>query len=54
MFEQAITTPYTAKAGDAFPGVERLRLANEGAVRQNITRLIDELARLRVPEPIMR
>lgn len=54
VFEKAITTPYTAKAGDAFLGVERLRLANEGAVRQNITGLIDELAQLKLSEPIMR
>jgi hypothetical protein len=39
-----IVTPYTAGFGDAFLGVERLKLASEGAVRTNIERLIRELA----------
>jgi len=46
-WEKTISTPYTAKFGDSLLGVERLKLANEGAVRTNITDLIADLARLR-------
>lgn len=42
---QTITRSYTAKAGDAFLGSERLRLANEGSARANIQGLIEELAK---------
>lgn len=38
-----LTTPYTARFGDAFLGVERLKVANEGAIRENITQLIERL-----------
>jgi hypothetical protein len=47
VFDQTITTPYTAAFGDAFVGVERLRLANEGAVRTNITDFIKALAEVK-------
>ena len=47
-WEKTVTTPYTAKFSDALLGVERLKLANEGAVRSNISQLIDELYRLRL------
>jgi hypothetical protein len=43
VFDQVITTPYTAKLTDQFIGFERLRLANEGSVRENITKFIDML-----------
>lgn len=39
----SVDTPYTAKFSDAFSGVERLKLANEGSIRENITKFIDEL-----------
>ncbi len=48
IFQRTMSVPYTAKMGDAFSGVERLKLANEGAIRSNISQLIDELFRLRV------
>ena len=48
IFQRTMSVPYTAKMGDAFIGVERLKLANEGAIRSNISQLIDELFRLRV------
>ena len=47
IWEKVITTPYTASFGDALLGVERLKLANEGAVRANILELINQLALLR-------
>ena len=48
VLEKTIATPYTAAFGDALIASERLRLANEGAMRANITRLIEELAALKV------
>lgn len=42
-FLTTVTAPYTAKVGDAFAGVKRLRLANEGSIRSNIQKFIDEL-----------
>ncbi|HEY1707346.1 MAG TPA: hypothetical protein VGG10_03715 [Rhizomicrobium sp.] len=38
-----IDAPYTAKMGDAFVGVERLRLANEGSIRESIQMFFDKL-----------
>lgn len=48
VFKRTFAVPYTASFGDAFVGVERLRLANEGAIRANITQLVDELFRLKI------
>lgn len=48
IFQRTVAVPYTAKMSDAFVGVERLKLANEGAIRTNISQLIDELFRLRI------
>lgn len=38
-----IDAPYTANFSAAFVGVERLRLANEGAIRTSITQFFDKL-----------
>ena len=46
VFRRQLATPHTATVKDAFIGTERLRLANEGAIRANIMRLIDEVSRL--------
>jgi hypothetical protein len=46
IWEKSITSEHTASAGEAFAGVTRLRLATEGAARQNIESLIRELAKL--------
>ena len=54
VWQKSIATPYTAKVGDAFVGTERLRLANEGSVRQNITQLIGELQQAKVAELTLR
>jgi hypothetical protein len=47
VFDETIVKPYTAEFSDAFLGAERLRLANEGAIRENIgefvRRLVDKL-----------
>jgi hypothetical protein len=42
-FDETIETPYTAKLSDAFLGIERLRLANEGAIKENIKAFIAKL-----------
>ncbi len=36
LMSENFTNSYTATVGDAFAGVKRLRLANEGAARENI------------------
>ena len=43
VFERTMDAAYTAKMSDAFVGVERLRLANEGSIRTNIAKLMDAL-----------
>lgn len=48
VFEREMATPYTAAWNDAFAGSERLKLANEGAVRSNITQLINDLVGLKL------
>lgn len=48
VLNRRIAMPYTATFGAAFAGAERLRIANEGAVRTNITKLIEELFALNV------
>jgi len=48
VFERSLATPYTAQWNDSFLGAERLKLANEGAVRSNIQQLIDTLVNLKL------
>lgn len=43
VYSDTITTPYTAKMSDAFVGVKRLQLANEGSVRENISAMLGAL-----------
>jgi len=43
IFDRNVTTPYTASFGDALYAAKRLRLANEGAIRKNIQRLMENL-----------
>ena len=43
IWQKTLVTPYTAHVSDAFAGFERIRLANEGAIRANIGQLIDSL-----------
>ncbi|WP_150000768.1 hypothetical protein [Iodidimonas gelatinilytica] len=40
IFEEEISTPYTASLGESIYGVKRLRLANEGSIRENIKTFI--------------
>lgn len=49
VWQKAVVTPFTAKMGDAFAGVTRLRLANEGAARENIKEAIGQMGALTLP-----
>jgi hypothetical protein len=40
---ETIDAPYTAKFSEAFVGVERLKKANEGSIRQSISTFLDKL-----------
>lgn len=44
IWEKAIESSFTATMGDAFAGVTRLRLANEGAARKSIEDAIAQMA----------
>jgi hypothetical protein len=49
VWEKAISSSFTATTGDAFSGVKRLRLANEGAARNNIKDAITQMGTLTLP-----
>jgi len=49
IWEKSITTPFTASMGDAFVGVTRLRLANEGAAHATIQEAITQMGALSLP-----
>jgi hypothetical protein len=51
LFVRTISTPFTATFGDAALGMERLKIANEGAVRENIEELINGLLILQNIQP---
>jgi len=44
LWEKTIVSPYTAQINAAFLGVERLKLANEGAIRESIKQGIEQIA----------
>lgn len=48
VYGKTVTVSYTAKMSDAFVGTERLRLANEGAIRENIKALMGDLVALKL------
>ncbi|MEL7488281.1 MAG: hypothetical protein AAGJ87_13820, partial [Pseudomonadota bacterium] len=43
VLQETVESAYTAKPGDAFLGVERLRLANEGSIKGNISSIIEKM-----------
>lgn len=45
ILETPVTNKYTAKMGDALVGVQRLRLANEGSMKGNISQFIETLVK---------
>lgn len=48
VFQQTTFKAYTATVGDAFAGVKRVRLAEEGAARENIEDALDRISQLRL------
>jgi hypothetical protein len=48
VYAKVIQISYTAKMSDAFVGTQRLKLANEGAVKANIQGLINDLIALKL------
>jgi hypothetical protein len=53
--DEDIMAAHTATVGEAFAGVKRLRLANEGAARKNIATFIERLNAIRsdaAPVPV--
>jgi hypothetical protein len=44
VWQKVVTTSFTATTGDAFNATNRLRIATEGAARENIQRGVAELA----------
>ncbi|HEY7907177.1 MAG TPA: hypothetical protein VIC53_09710 [Wenzhouxiangella sp.] len=46
VYERLIERAHTTKFSEAFMGVERLKLANEGAIRVNIESLISDLYKI--------
>lgn len=49
VFHEQLTAQYTATMSQAFYGVERLKIANEGAARENIRLLLQRLQALTLP-----
>lgn len=43
VFTDTVSEKYTAKMGDAFVGVKRLQLANEGSIKSNIAAVIERM-----------
>ncbi len=48
VWKESIKSEHTATTGDAFAGVTRLKLANEGAARNNIAMGLSKIAKLRL------
>jgi outer membrane murein-binding lipoprotein Lpp len=48
IYDKNISSSYTAKVSDSFYAVKRLEMANEGAARENIAELINDLYRLKI------
>lgn len=50
VMDEQVVGQHTATVGDAFVGIKRLRLANEGAGKENIAGLMRKLATLQVSD----
>lgn len=48
VMSETVNASYTATIGDAFVGVTRLRLANEGSAKKNIQNFIERLSGLKL------
>ena len=49
IYSRVIQISHTASVSDAFIGTERLKLANEGAIKANIQAFINDLVALKLP-----
>ena len=49
VWQKAIMSTFTARASEAFAGATRVRLANEGAARENIKDAITQMGALTLP-----
>jgi hypothetical protein len=49
LLDEYLSTPYTAEVGEAFVAVKRLRLAAEGAARENIKEGLRRLSEMQLP-----
>lgn len=49
LWKKTIASTYTAELKEAYIGVKRLRLANEGAARENIRLMLEEISALSLP-----
>ncbi|MDX2288256.1 MAG: hypothetical protein NW217_05480 [Hyphomicrobiaceae bacterium] len=47
VYDNVVTATHTATVGDSLVGSERLRLANEGAIKKNIASFIAEVGKAR-------
>lgn len=50
VLNRTVSLPFTAEWNSSFIGTERLRLANEGAIRVNIGKIIDDIFAMRVDQ----
>lgn len=48
ILNEDVNAEFTATVSDAFLGNERLRMANEGSIKENIKQLIDRLSQLNI------
>jgi hypothetical protein len=48
LWREIIRAPFTAGIGDSVIGIKRLRLANEGSARANITALLKRMSELNI------
>jgi hypothetical protein len=48
LYSKTFVTPFTATFSDSAMAIQRLRLANEGAVRNNIEKVIDDLLSIKI------
>jgi hypothetical protein len=51
-WQDLVVTPHTARFSEALIAVERLRLANEGAIKVNLTEMLRRLARFSPGAPV--
>ena len=48
VLNEDLNAEFTATVSDASAGIKRLRMANEGSIKENIKQLIDKLSQLNI------